>query len=76
MGTLENKMNTLENNMKNALENKMCTLENNINLKMEELLLNQKSQAEEQKLLVGGLIEAIKQMKIDEISDSQIDSSR
>ncbi len=40
MGTLENKMNTLENNMKNALENKMGILENNINLKMEELLLN------------------------------------
>jgi hypothetical protein len=36
---------------------------------MEELLLNQKSQGAEQKLMVGGLLEVINQMKKTFISD-------
>ena len=51
------------NLMKSAIENKM-----------EEMMMNQKSQAEEQKVLTGSLIELIKQMKIDDLSDSQFDS--
>jgi hypothetical protein len=38
--------------------------------------MNQKSQAEEQKVLISGLIEVIMQIKSDHLSDSQIDSSR
>jgi hypothetical protein len=50
----------------------MGTLEN----KIEEMMMNQKRQAEEQKILTGGLIELIKQIKSDDLSGSQIDSSR
>ncbi len=53
------------NLMKSAIEDKMV-----------EMMMNQKSQAEEQKVLIGGLIELIKQIKSDELSGSQIDSSK
>ena len=38
------------------------------------MMLNQKRQAEKQEVLTGSLIELIKQMKIDDLSDSQFDS--
>jgi hypothetical protein len=47
-----------------------------MNVKLEEMMMNQKSQAEKQEVLIGNLIEVIKQMKIDDCSDSQIESSR
>ncbi len=68
MGTLDKKMDTLEDN----INIKMGTLDK----KMEEMMMNQKRQAEEQKVLTCGLIEMIKQIKRDDLSDSQIDSLR